>query len=60
MSFPKEVSPLKKNERMNEFTLEVESVSKKFRGKGKRNKSEYIYGNNGPPQHDIITFDYLT
>ncbi len=56
--FSKRGFTLKK--RMNEFTLKVESVSKKFRGKGKRNKSEYIYGNNGPPRHDMITFDYLT
>ena len=45
---------------MNEFTLKVQLVSKKFRGKGKQNKSEYIYGNNGSTRHDIITFDYLT
>ena len=33
MSFLKEVSPIKKNERMDEFTLKVESASKKVRGK---------------------------
>jgi hypothetical protein len=49
--FSKRGFTLKKNERMNEFTLKVESVFKKFKGKGKRYKSEYI---------GTITFDYLT
>ncbi len=44
---------------MNEFTLKVESVSKKFRGKGKRNKRSMYMGIMAL-RDMTITFDYLT